>query len=78
MFVEYGRRDYMLSDLAPQDGDDGCSSNFKATKGWKKAELAILGMRNLEESGLMGICCTHGIRLRYLNMHGTGERQPTV
>lgn len=75
MFVEYGRRDYMLSDSAPQDGDDGCSSNFKATKGWKKAELATLGKRNLDESGLMGICCTHGIGLRYLNMHGTGERQ---
>ena len=33
MFVEYGRRDYMLSDSAAQDSGDSCSSNFKATRG---------------------------------------------
>jgi hypothetical protein len=29
----------------------------------------------LDESGLMGMTCFHGIPLRYLNIHGTGERQ---
>ena len=36
MFVEYRRRDYMLSDSAPQDGDDGWRSTSRPPKGGKK------------------------------------------
>ena len=75
MFVGYRRRDYTLSDSAAQDCGDGCSSTFKTTRGWKKSELATLGKRNLDKSGLMGICYMHGIGFRYWNMHGTEERQ---
>jgi hypothetical protein len=35
----------------------------------------LLGKKALDESGLMVATCFHGVALRYLNMHGTGERQ---
>ena len=76
VFVNFGQRDYTTAQTGNPDEveDDGCSNRFKATGGWRKSELSTLGKKNLDESGLMGVTCTHGIGLRYLNMHRSGER----
>ena len=78
VFVNFGQQDYTTAQTASGSTDEaqdgGCSNQFKATGGWKKSELSTLGKKNLDESGLMGVTCTHGIGLRYLNMHRSRER----
>ena len=76
VFVNFGQQDYTTAQTRSTDEaqDGGCSNQFKATGGWKKSELSTLGKKNLDELGLMGVTCTHGIGLRYLNMHRSGER----
>jgi hypothetical protein len=72
-FVDYKRRDYSRANDAP-DAEGSCANEFKATNGWKKTEVATLRNKGVDESGLMVVTCFHGMALRFLNMHGTGER----
>ena len=72
LFVEYGRRDYSLAETTSDDSP--CGSQFKATNGWNRTERATLTKKALDESGLLAAVCFHGIPLRLLNMHGSGER----
>jgi hypothetical protein len=76
-FVDYQRRDYSLASegIAEHGSTDGCSNNFKATGGWKRSELTTVAKKALDETGLMAATCFHGIAIRYLNIHRTGERQ---
>jgi hypothetical protein len=72
-FVSYGVKD--LSSPQEEAADEaGCNNRFQATGGWGKV-LNTSSKKHLDESGLMGMTCFHGIPLRYLNIHGTGERQ---
>jgi hypothetical protein len=73
-FVDYQRRDYSRANDAPEDVGGPCANEFKATNGWKKTELTTLRNKGVDESGLMVVTCFHGMALRFLNMHGTGER----
>jgi hypothetical protein len=72
-FVSYGVRDFSTVDSVAVD-DAGCENKFHATGGWGKT-LNTSSKKHLDEAGLMGTTCFHGIPLRYLNIHGTGERQ---
>jgi hypothetical protein len=72
-FVDYKRRDYSQANDAP-DVSGACANEFKATNGWKNTELTTLRNKGVDESGLMVVTCFHGMALRFLNMHGTGER----
>jgi hypothetical protein len=71
MFVDYGRREFSL---AMKETPSGCGSHFKATKGWSRSLTQTATKKGLDETGLIVATCFHGIPLRFLNMHGTGER----
>jgi hypothetical protein len=75
-FVSYGVRDFSTPDAVAVNNRDpaGCDNKFHATGGWGKT-LNTSSKKHLDEAGLMGMTCFHGIPLRYLNIHGTGERQ---
>jgi hypothetical protein len=74
--VDIGRRDFDRTfDNPLEDGTiNGCGNHFKATNGWNKTESATATKKRLDESGIMIVCCYHGICLRALNMHQSGER----
>jgi hypothetical protein len=72
-FVAYGVKDLSAPQEASAD-EAGCNNQFHATGGWGKV-LNTSSKKQLDEAGLMGMTCFHGIPLRYLNIHGTGERQ---
>jgi hypothetical protein len=72
-FVCYGVRD-LSSAEAVEANDAGCNNRFHEPGGWGKT-LNTSSKKHLDEAGLMGMTCFHGIPLRYLNIHGTGERQ---
>jgi hypothetical protein len=78
LFVDYGRREFSRAtqdvDQPAIDTDTPCGSQFKATKGWNKTEASTATKKHLDETGLVVATCFHGIALRFLNMHGTGER----
>jgi hypothetical protein len=79
LFVDYGRREFSRAahqevDQPAVDNDTPCGSQFKATKGWNKTEASTATKKHLDETGLVVATCFHGIALRFLNMHGTGER----
>jgi hypothetical protein len=73
-FVSYGIRDFSSQDTIAVNDAAGCDNRFHATGGWGKT-LNTSSKKHLDEAGLMGMTCFHGIPLRYLNIHGTGERQ---
>ncbi|KAI5819852.1 hypothetical protein BZA77DRAFT_341555 [Pyronema omphalodes] len=74
-FVSYGIRDFSSEYMpAANNNTAGCDNRFHATGGWGKT-LNTSRKKHLDQSGLMGMTCFHGIPLRYLNIHGTGERQ---
>jgi hypothetical protein len=75
-FVAYGIRDFSTPHTIAVDDPQvtSCDNKFHATGGWGKM-LNTSTKEQLDESGLMGMTCFHGIPLRYLNIHGTGERQ---
>jgi hypothetical protein len=72
--VSYGVRDFSSVDPVAVNDAAGCENKFHATGGWGKT-LNTASKKRLDEAGLMGMTCFHGIPLRYLNIHGTGERQ---
>lgn len=72
-FVSYRVRD-LSSPEAGAANNAGCNNKFHATGGWGKT-LNTSSKKHLDEAGLMGMTCFHGIPLRYLNIHGTGQRQ---
>jgi hypothetical protein len=72
-FVAYGVKDLSAPQEAAPD-EAGCNNRFHATGGWGKV-LNTSSKKQLDEAGLMGMTCFHGIPLRYLNIHGTGEPQ---
>lgn len=82
LFVDYQRRDYARAADAiaaaecANEVDDGvpCGNLFKATKGWNRTEAATASKKALDESGVVVATCYHGVALRFLNMHSTGER----
>jgi hypothetical protein len=73
-FVSYGVRDFSSQDAVAVNDPAGCDNKFHATGGWGKT-LNTSSKKHLDEAGLMEMTCFHGIPLRYLNIHGTGERQ---
>jgi len=52
-----------------------CGHKFKATGGWNRHETITATKMALDESGIVGITCFHGINLRFLNIYGGGEWQ---
>lgn len=51
-----------------------CGNRYKATFDWKKTEKSIASKKMIDESGLMGTTCNHGICLRILSFYQSGER----
>jgi hypothetical protein len=80
LFVDYGRK---MFDLATSANDqvntiipsNACGHKFKATDGWNRPETITATKKALDESGVVGITCFHGVNLRFLNIYGGGERQ---
>jgi hypothetical protein len=56
----------------------GCTSTFKAVQGWNTMTTKCALTAVLDESGLVGGVCFDGIRLRFLNIHGTRKRHTHV
>jgi len=54
---------------------NACGQKFKATDGWNRPETISATKKALDESGIVGITCYHGVNLRFLNIYGGGERQ---
>ena len=52
----------------------GCTSTFRAAQGWNISAKKCTSKAIMDESGLVGAVCFHGVGLRFLNIHGTGER----
>jgi hypothetical protein len=75
MFVAYDRRQFDLASRGRNIPDTSCGHKFKATNGWNRTETSTASKKHLAESGLMAATCFHGTNLRFLNMHGAGERQ---
>jgi hypothetical protein len=71
LFVAFGVKNFPL---ATEADSSPCGHNFKATKGWNKTEVSTATKKSLDETGLLTATCFHGVALRYLNMHGSGER----
>ena len=71
MFVDYGRREYPT---ASKTTESPCGSHFKATRGWSRSLKTTDTKKALDETGLVVATCYHGTPLRFLNMHGSGER----
>lgn len=59
----------------PEPHPKNCNQ-FLASRGWdsKKAQPTKRAKKYLDETGLMVATCRHGVGLRLLNIHGTGER----
>lgn len=77
MFVGSGRYLLAAAEAEPTTEEAGsCAHHFKATNGWNKTELSTVTKKALAETGLMGMVCRHGTNLRFLDIYGTGERQP--
>jgi hypothetical protein len=75
MFVAYNQRQFNLASQGRNVPDTSCGHKFKATSGWNRTETSTASKKHLAESGLMAATCFHGTNLRYLNLHGVGERQ---
>jgi hypothetical protein len=76
LFVNYKGRDYNLANVPDAAAESSsCANQFKATAGWNKTETTLLSKKKVDESGLMVVTCFHGIAMRFVNMHRTGERQ---
>jgi len=56
----------------------GCMITFNAFQEWNTTttQCALKGV--LDESGLVGAVCFHGIGLHFLNIHGQGEHHTHV
>jgi hypothetical protein len=88
LFVRIQERSFSLAadaqkkiaeaDKAVTERGGGCTSTFKATQGWNATTTKCASKAVLDESGLVGAVCFHGIGLRFLNIHGTGERHTHV
>ena len=48
-------------------------STFKAAQGWNISTKKSASKAVMDESGLVGAVCFHGVGLRFLNIHGTGQ-----
>jgi hypothetical protein len=75
MFVAYDRTQFDLAGSRANIPDTSCGHKFKATNGWNRTETSTATKKHLAESGLMAATCFHGTNLRFLNLHGVGERQ---
>lgn len=81
-FVNYKvRRYYLASDergileaANRRAVETACGSHFKAANGFSRTEFSTQTKKLLDESGLMVATCFHGVGLRYLNLHNSGER----
>jgi len=80
LFVDYGRKkfdlatsaNYQVNTIIPSNA---CGHKFQATDGWNRPETITATKKGLDESGVVGITCFHGVNLRFLNIYGGGERQ---
>ena len=52
----------------------GCTSTFRAAQGWNMSAKKCTSKAVMDESGLVGAVWFHSVGLRFLNIHGTGER----
>jgi len=80
LFVDYGRKKFDLAISANDQVNtispsNACGHKFKATDGWNRPETITATKKALDESGVVGITCLHGVNLRFLNIYGGGERQ---
>ena len=80
LFVDYGRKKFDLATSANDQVNtiipsNACGHKFKATDGWNRPETITATKKALDESGVVGITCFHGVNLRFLNIYGGGERQ---
>jgi hypothetical protein len=80
LFVDYGRKKFHLATSAKDQVNtiipsNACGAKFKATDRWNRPETITATKRVLDESGVVGITCFHGIKFRFLIIYGGGERQ---
>jgi len=80
LFVDYGRKKFNLATSANEQVDtiipsNACGYKFKATDRWNRPETITATKMVLDESGVVGTTCFHGVKLRLLNIYGGGERQ---
>jgi len=54
---------------------NACGHQFKAIDGWNRPKTITATKKALDNSGIVGITCFHGINLRFLNIYGGGEWQ---
>jgi len=78
-FVEYGRKMFDLATRANEQvitiiPSNACGHRFTATKGRNQPETIAATKKALDESGLVGITCCHGVHLRFLKICGGGAR----
>ena len=84
LFVRVDERQFQLAPAAKKrieaaeravaERGGGCTSTFRAAQGWNISAKKCTSKAVMDESGLVGAVCFHGIGLRFLNIHGTGER----
>lgn len=51
----------------------GCTSTFRAALGCNISAKKCTSKAIMDDSGLVGAVCFHGVGLIFLNTHGTGE-----
>jgi len=66
------------ADTAVMERGGGCTNTFLAEQGWNATTTKCGWKAVLDESCLVGAVCCHGIRVRFINIHGTGERHAHV
>jgi hypothetical protein len=83
LFVDYGRKKFDLATSANDQVDtiipsNACGHKFKATNGWNRPETITTTKNVLDESGIVGITCFHGVNWRFLNIYGGGKCRAMV
>jgi hypothetical protein len=66
------------ADKTVMERSSGCTSTFKAAQGCNASTTKCASKGVLAESDWVEAPCIHGIGLRFLNIHGTGERHTLV
>jgi len=80
LFIDYGRNKLDLAMAGNEQVNTNipakaCVYKFNASDGWNRPEIISPTMKALDQTGVVGITCFHGVNLRFLHIHGGGEKQ---
>lgn len=65
-------------DKTVMEGGGGYTSPLNTGQGWNTTNTKCTLKMGLDELGLVGAVCLHGIGLQFMIIHGTGENNPHV